>query len=132
MPTGRRITHEESEDVMDYQQLNDEEINIRVGESFGWNAYFLHPDGSLTFRDDKGKIKGKKNFCNNPADVWPIILKNRISLVWDCAEDASSEWWNAVDQFDECRVQYQSNLLRGAMIVFLMLRESANVQDNPV
>ncbi|WP_334372380.1 phage protein NinX family protein [Enterobacter hormaechei] len=63
-------------------------------------------------------------------DAGPIILKNRISLVWDCAEDASSEWWNAVDQFDECRVQYQSNPLRGAMIVFLMFREQANVQDN--
>jgi len=45
---------------MDYSQLTDDEINIRVGESFGWNAYFLHPDGSLTFRDDKGQIKGKK------------------------------------------------------------------------
>ncbi|WP_420172070.1 hypothetical protein [Lelliottia nimipressuralis] len=35
------------------------------------------------------------------ADAWQVILKNRISMLWDCAEDASAEWWSAVDPMEQ-------------------------------
>ncbi|HFK5791750.1 TPA: phage protein NinX family protein [Enterobacter asburiae] len=124
---------------MDYSKLSDFEINCLVAEATGhkpFNAELgyqgLQEPGDITAAIVRGpRCIGGFDPCKNPEQAWPLILKNRISLVWDCAEDASSEWWNAVDQLDECRVQYQSNPLRGAMIVFLMLREQANVQDNP-
>ncbi|HCB0889380.1 TPA: DUF2591 family protein [Klebsiella pneumoniae] len=97
---------------MDYSKLSDFEINRRVF-SLVMNGRDWNRQGSEVF-----------DFCNNPDDAWPIILSNRISMIWDCSEDANSEWWNAVDQFDECRIQYQSNPLRAAMIVFLMMQES--------
>lgn len=97
----------------DYSKMSDFEINKRVFSVV------------MSGRDWNRQGNGSFDYCNNPTDAWPIILKNRISMVWDCAEDASSEWWNAIDQFDECRAQYQSNPLRGAMIVFLMMQENS-------
>ena len=96
---------------MDYSKLSDKEINILVGSIKG-------------FANKIAAQNGLRDYCNNPADAWPIILSNRISMIWDCSEDANSEWWNAVDQFDECRIQYQSNPIRAAMIVFLMMQEA--------
>ncbi|HCC5988981.1 TPA: DUF2591 family protein [Enterobacter cloacae] len=105
---------------MDYSQLSDFEINKRVAKSI-YSVSFVEPLSRTV-----SVSGGKRLFdpCNNPADAWPIILKNRISLVLDCAEDASSDWWNAFDQFDDCRVQYQSNPLRAAMIVLLMMQDA--------
>lgn len=106
---------------MDYSKLSDFEINNLVDVAFHGETTPMRTQ-SLDF--------GITNYCINADQAWPIIMKNRISMVWDCAEDASSEWWNAFDQFDECRAQYQYNPLRAAMIVFLMIQESANVPVN--
>ncbi|HID7507775.1 TPA: phage protein NinX family protein [Enterobacter hormaechei] len=116
---------------MDYSQMltqvEDSEITIRIGELFGWNAYFIHPDGSVTFRDDRGRLKGKKNYCNKAADAWPIITGNHISLMHDeslgkwCAGKPywvdGCEWQLDIDVIDE-------NPLRAAMIVFLMMQDA--------
>lgn len=98
---------------MDYSQLSDRDIDgLVLQEIYGTQA----KDKDIM----RAWMRGGFKYTTNPADAWPIILKNCISLVWDCAEDGSSDWWNAFDQFDDCRVQYQSNPLRAAMIVFLM------------
>lgn len=114
----------------DYSKMSDTEIAQKV---FFWLSNDFCPNGGLAhinndgfFFFDNWNVKRKFDPCNNPADAWPIILSNRISMIWDCSEDANSEWWNAVDQFDECRIQYQSTPLRAAMIVFLMMQESKN------
>jgi len=129
--------------MTDYSQLSDFEINKRVAIALNIDMHFFISESEDSFDlevlpSEMGPIWQTSadmvlqyspsngncfNPCNNPADAWPIILKNCISLVWDCAEDASSDWWNAFDQFDQCRVQYQSNPLRAAMIVFLMMQE---------
>lgn len=98
---------------MDYSKLSNLEINSAV--SMAMVRKSVKPESKYVVIND---------YCNNPADAWPIITENRISIVWDCAEDASAEWWNAFDQFDDCRVQYQSNPLRAAMIVFIMMQEN--------
>ncbi|MEG2554379.1 MAG: phage protein NinX family protein [Hafnia sp.] len=99
--------------MTDYSKMSDDEINVKVGECIGFAAKLM-------------AVNKDTDYCNNPSDAWPVIIKNRISMVWDCAEDASSEWWNAVDQYDDFRIQYQSNPLRAAMIVYLMMKESEN------
>lgn len=112
---------------MDYSKLSDFEINKLVFERKTALAALSYPhsaDKRSCGHKDLNNIYHWFDFCNKPADAWPIILSNRISMIWDCSEDANSEWWNAVDQFDECRIQYQSNPLRAAMIVFLMMQES--------
>ncbi len=127
---------------MDYSQalsqVEDSEITIRVGESFGWNAYFLHPDGSVTFRDDKGRLKGKKNYCHDPADAWPIIFGNLISVepdyeFIDPSEDeafASGLW--IAEHFDgktETVRHADPSPLRAAMVVFLMMQDKADANS---
>lgn len=110
---------------MDYSKMSDGEINMAV-------AAIVFPERDVIESKSRppsacviGHLPSKwVDYCNNPADAWPIILQSRISMVWDCAEDASAEWWNAFDQFDNFRDQYQSNPLRAAMIVFLMMHES--------
>ena len=104
-------------------KLHNAQINMMVCKKLGlrlssYARIITQDDATILLDDNKTLV----DYCNNPADAWPIILKNCISLVWDCAEDASSDWWNAFDQFDDCRVQYQSNPLRAAMIVFLEMQ----------
>jgi len=99
--------------MTDYSKMSDAEVN--------WNVAY-HIGLKTVERAESGEFDP----CNNPSDAWPIILNNLISMVWDCAEDSSAEWWNAVAQFDECSIQYQSNPLRAAMIVYLMMKESEN------
>lgn len=103
---------------MDYSALQDEEINIKVGEIQGWNAFYLHQDKSVTFRDDKGRIKGRKNYCNNPADAFPIIEANRISIRNRYEGD-----WKAENEWGESRSHISRSPLRAAMVVFLMMQE---------
>lgn len=91
---------------MDYSKLSDDEINNMVGRVV-----------SQRFRTD---------YCNNPADAWPIIQGNRISLVID---DTTNEWSSAlVNDFSEDSAFQHSNAnknpLRAAMITFLMMQES--------
>jgi len=101
--------------MTDYSNLSDGEINMAVAKLMGTYRYV--PE-NLPCDRHLGR-----NYCNSWADAGPIILENCISMVWDCAEDASSAWWNAFDKFDDCRIQYQANPLRAAMIVFLMMNE---------
>lgn len=110
---------------MNYSQalaeVEDSEINIRVGESFGWNAYFIHREGSVTFRDDKGRLKGKKNYCHNPSDSWPIIQLNRI-----CITHHSKDWeWHCYAHGLNQSI-INKNPLRAAMIVFLLMQDAKN------
>lgn len=104
-------------------KLSDAQINMMVCKKLGLGlssyARIITQDDATVLLDDN---KTLVDYCNNWSDAGPIILKNRISLVWDCAEDGSSDWWNAFDKFDACRVQYQSNPLRAAMIVFLEMQ----------
>ncbi|EOT1200355.1 phage protein NinX family protein [Cronobacter dublinensis] len=103
---------------MDYAQLEDTEITIRVGETFGWNPYFINGDGSVVFRDDRGRLKGRKDYCNNPADAWPIIVENKISI-----SNGGEERWTANDVGID-NLYKDKNPLRAAMIVFLLTRGS--------
>lgn len=111
--------------MKNYSEMSDFDINELVAKAIGI-SHETYPDFSpepYVWSEDS---KAEFNPCNNQSDAWPIILNNRISMVWDCAEDSSAEWWNAVAQFDECSIQYQSNPLRAAMIVYLMMKDNEN------
>jgi len=106
--------------MMDYSNLSDLEINKRV--------FKVVMNGRSWDRQGKSSF----DYCNNPADAWPIIKENMISI---CAYKRANpgmkpvSWWEA-DYFGE-NITRNDNPLRAAMIVFLMMQESANVQDNP-
>ncbi|EOI5740712.1 phage protein NinX family protein [Cronobacter turicensis] len=119
---------------MDYSQLSDFEINGMVAsltQSPGdhtqtSNKTFIHEYAEIG--GIKGLCIGWKEFdpCNNPADAWPIIHDNRISLVVD---DTTDEWSSALvnDFSDDIAFQHSNankNPLRAAMITFLLMQES--------
>lgn len=126
---------------MDYSQLSDFEINVAVFEAIhnGSPDYKECENGDMVFVSFEGDIvngdaveveveRGSFNPCVNPADAWPIITENNISIILDnpsmpCATD------NARDLFDDAGpnvgVAYD-NPLRAAMIVFLMMQDANN------
>ncbi|MDU6817821.1 MAG: phage protein NinX family protein [Leclercia adecarboxylata] len=131
---------------MDYSKLSDQEINGLVIDAIsdGNQAYrggdgsaieLLHQINTVEFGEhvEREEVYAKFDPCNNPADAWPIIVENNISLVLDnpsspMATSNCVGWYS-----DEEPPIYASNQnpLRAAMTVFLMMQESANVQANP-
>ncbi len=105
---------------MDYSKMSDFEINCEVSKLTRDNAN--NPDSGYLVIND---------YCNNPADAWPIILENKICL--RCKPNR--EDWDAFTLGPEGyteEITYDKNPLRAAMIIFLVMQEeSANVQDNP-
>lgn len=116
----------------DYSKMSDFEINklvaIATGHkqlgSLGWRGL---KDGEFNEVMVRGPLKiGGFDPCNNPADAWPIIVQNGISV--ECITvNRHEKMWRAL--FKPAYVRHKQNNknpLRAAMIVFLMMRESKN------
>lgn len=94
---------------MDYSKLSDIEINGRV-------LHFI-TNGKAISLQQASVASGETDYCNNPADAWPIIQQSRISIThhakdfeWHCYAHGVSQ--NVINK----------NPLRAAMIVFLMMQ----------
>ncbi|EOL8936982.1 phage protein NinX family protein [Cronobacter dublinensis] len=103
---------------MDYSKLSDFEVNCKV-------AFHI---GLKTVERAEG---GEFQPCNNPADAWPIMTENKISVMWMTAEKQWCAWANGnlekgCWEWSYCPDEYHhdDNALRAAMIVFLMMQES--------
>ncbi len=117
---------------MDYSDLHDAEINMKVCAALGLglsgHARIIRQGDATILLDDNETLV---DYCNNPADAWPIIKENMISI---CAYKRANpgmksvSWWEA-DYFGE-HITRNDNPLRAAMIVFLLMQEPAYVQDN--
>ena len=89
--------------MKDYAGMSDSQINEMVHG-------IIKPESKLGWCFD---------YCNNPTDAWPIITENRISIIhlddneWGCRGDGDKSTCRAIN----------SNALRCAMIVFLMMKE---------
>ena len=126
--------------MKDYASMSDFEINCRVAMAMGMKEhFFMGADDEDDFDDEipltergpiwqtcKYRVGAYKpsngncfNPCNNPADAWPIITENRISIIyldeneWGCRGDGDKSACRAIN----------SNALRCAMIVFLMMKD---------
>lgn len=125
---------------MDYSKLSDFEINKRVATSLG---YRLYKDGSSNQHnhvsvEDYGKCGSiSMEWCNNSEEAWSVIYKNKISIMWMTEEKQWCAWANGeleegCWEWKYCPDDYShdDNPLRAAMIVFLMMQESASVPAN--
>ncbi|EIQ8120684.1 DUF2591 family protein [Salmonella enterica] len=107
--------------MKNYGDMSDSQIAQKV---FFFLSGNLCPNGGLAhicpdgffFFDDKN-IKRKFDPCNNPADAWPIITNNFISVIPSTHRDI----WFADGQGGE--TTFDTNPLRAAMIVFLKMNE---------
>ena len=128
--------------MTDYSKLSDFEINSAVHNALMKEPYkieFLGNDrirwvsGSTNVTTEKVEYSKKslKDYCNNPADAWPLVVENDIALLPSCGFD-----WVAIsgltlnshssyidERLDDCLRHSDMNPLRAAMIVFLMMQE---------
>ena len=107
--------------MKDYASMSDRKINMHV-------ASIIYPESTVIesrSRPPCAFVTGSipdcwVDYCNNPADAWPIITEAKISLLSvDCINGSSS--WLAKSR--SCPSRGDSNPLRAAMIVFLMMKE---------
>lgn len=109
---------------MDYSKMSDKEINREVQKLTGMGC--MSGDGVLIVADGRWR---RFDPCNNPADAWPIITENKITVHAPMQYDEPQEWL-AFDVHDSDTDFKDTNPLRAAMIVFLMMQDSANVPAN--
>lgn len=100
---------------MDCSKLSDFDINKRIAELEGVRGFHCENVGggsALKFTNWK-----ELDYCNNPADAWPIIVGSKIGV------REYDGWWEARTYIPEHAI-CDKNPLRAAMIVFLMMQES--------
>ena len=122
---------------MNYEEMSDFEINKAVAIALGHKCYYENGSftnglmGSSVVVKGNGTI-GSVNFVSSWADAGTIIKDNRISIFADGEEPCflgshgGHQWWNASSDDRKHQCNYQSNPLRAAMVVFLMMKESDN------
>lgn len=107
--------------MKDYSAMSDFEINKAVAISIGGfhEEDMFEPEQTIfrRFNHIIGKTYAKFDPCNNPADAWPIILENKISINHWC----TGEW--TADAIDGDFV-FSDTPLRAAMIVYLQMMEA--------
>ena len=97
--------------MKNYEEMSDFEINCRV------HADIMQISGLNSFK--------AKDYCNNPSDAWPIIVKYEIDVIQNNGQDCPLATNSAVMMFrgDDVFICQHENPLRAAMIVFLMMNE---------
>lgn len=117
---------------MDYSQLSEFEINKRVADivmNGTWHVRPSHPDnttGGWLYGSNGIQTYDLPDYCNNPADAWPIIESNGITIINDknCFPRATNDAYEFInEQYDDCIHALDRNPLRAAMIVFLMMQD---------
>lgn len=109
--------------MIDYRKMSDFEINAAVSMDMLTKA-----------KNPISKYVVVNDYCNNPADAWPIIVENGISIVrldknWLCApidEAIDGITGDSEVCFYASNGVIDSNPLRAAMVVFLMMQEKSN------
>ena len=108
--------------MTNYEELSDLQINLLVAAAIGVDA--AENDG-VVFGAVKHEginvvsVMGMVDYCNNPSDAWPIILKNHIWIQPDMIGDGL---WHCYDRESDFAAKHL-NPLRAAMIVFLMMQD---------
>ena len=111
--------------VNKYNAMSDFEINKRVADCLGVAWHVIGSDGSWVYADkycelgDGGKAIDLPDYCNNPADAWPIIVENKIFTRYD--DVVMNQWMAGLNH--QNIVGLSNNPLRAAMIVYLMMIE---------
>lgn len=97
--------------MKNYGEMSDFEINCLV------HAEVMQISGLNSFKT--------KDYCNNPADAWPIIVEHEIDVIQNNGQDCALATNSAVMMFrgDDVFICQHENPLRAAMIVFLKMSE---------
>lgn len=121
--------------MKDYASMSDFEINRAVGDIIFGGLWCCRPGTSGNESDSWyygnadttfNPLSPLPDYCNNPADAWPILLGNKITIA---APLPQHEYWTAEKRDTDgglLNFYVGANPLRCAMIVFLMMKEAKN------
>lgn len=121
--------------MKDYSKMSDFEINKAVAiNRGGYQGCVEHMEHGVkeSNRDSHGILYVERDYCNNPADAWQIIVDSGISIIKckNCADDWSAEKITDISDDDfnifHCQSSHSyndNNPLRAAMIVYLMMKD---------
>lgn len=102
--------------MKDYASMSDQQINREVQKLTGIGC--MSGNGVLIIADGRWRTFDP---CNNPADAWPIITENKISIYAMSETDARWKWGDEAFYPSEA-YHFNDNPLRATMIVFLMMK----------
>lgn len=111
--------------MKDYAAMSDFEINCEALSVFSpcIKHMCLSADNSCFYdcgpTGDGWYQIGIPDYCNNPADAWPIIIGSMISVR---PVGGDGHLWEA-SGMEGMKADYDKNPLRSAMIVFLMMKD---------
>lgn len=123
--------------MTDYSKLSDFEINCEVLAVFNPDIKHMSLSGDNSCFYDCGPTGDGWNqidipdYCNNPADAWPIIVSKKICIAFDvfAEPDDGGGWVASPAYYIEGERIRHDNPLRAAMIVFLMMQDSSHANS---
>ncbi|NIY47294.1 phage protein NinX family protein [Cedecea colo] len=129
--------------MTDYSQMSDQQINGMVMDALS-NGNQHHQNGKgddiellwqlndVQFGEhvEYDEVYATFNPCNNPADAWPIIHDNLISINFDNDgyDTPQNAWCRATSLAGDKYYGDEKKPLRAAMILFLMMRDKDNAK----
>lgn len=104
--------------MKDYSAMSDFEINKKVALKLGMDWSGVTEENRFFYQT--------ADYCNNPADAWPIILKHKINI--DHRESIKA---GAMAKISGCNEVYavNNNPLRAAMEVYLTAVDAGLLKD---
>ena len=118
---------------MNYEEMSDAQIAEAVVKTIELDLgeYWMPSatgHGVVIINDDNDTVR-TFDPCNNPADMWPLIVENEISIL--AGKERSALAFHKVNRDAEdrpCGYDFSfscKNALRAAAIVYLMMKEKA-------
>lgn len=114
-----------------YRDKSDFEINKAVAVNINGADDVVEKFGRIYISDSDAMVSFSP--CNNPADAMPIVIENKITVMYD---SIGNTWCaHAGSVMDDCGWDYKitpahyadsDNYYRAAMEVFLMMKEAEN------
>lgn len=106
---------------MTWDDWSDLQVTVKICEVYGINFEIIQGVVICSVKhqgDNVISISGSVDYCNNPADTWPIIVDNNMWIQPDMVGDG---FWHCYD-CEEIATAKDKNPLRAAAIVFLMMK----------
>lgn len=113
--------------MIDYSKMSDDEICKAAGDAIGleWAELNQNYNGLCYWKDGDLFVF---NPIRDPADAWPVVEQNKITMMHECDEWTAfgnlSIHHSGEANWEFC--EYDKKPFRAAMIVFLMMQERSN------
>jgi len=112
-----------------YDEMSDFEINKAVASAKNYSVIIDCGNSASVYCGFKGleSTQDERDYCNNPADMWPIIVENHMSVelpIPSICDTGTVTIYNHYGTDWYINFKQGENPLRAAAIVFLMMKDA--------